>query len=459
MSAVAANPDTARRVLVVTPERDTVRMVRSCAVVEWPDVEFTHYDPRQTGRPPDPDELTSHGVVMLSVELGLDDVTGIDWLVDLRASFGTGSIIVITSTSDSSVAVRAIKLGADDYLPNEELSAQRLGQTLGDAFRTGSTSSAASMTLHPHDTRSDGSETAPGAGVEEMPVATPVHSGSPREHVREDVNPEDSGVLHLPGRAALRIPGYRVRGMLGAGAMAKVFVADRLRDGQRVAFKVLDVNDDGDPAILQRFMREYKLLREVRHRHVIRLFTRVLAPDYVCLVMEYCEGGDLGKRIAEGMSPDRALRHLRDIASGLAAGHEHGVVHRDVKPGNILFRADGSLAVADFGAAAQLGEDRLTQTGAIVGTPFYLSPEQLRGAPATAQSDLYSLGVVFHEMLTGRKPYAPPRLSELIDQHLRAPPPTLTGDAARMQPMLDRLMAKDPDDRPQGAAAVAAAIR
>ena len=269
----------------------------------------------------------------------------------------------------------------------------------------------------------------------------------------------DVGVLHLPGREPLAVPGYRIRNMLGSGATAKVFKADRLRDNRPVVFKVLDVSDDEDPAVLRRFMREYKILREIRHPNIVRIYTRVLAPDYMCLVMEYCDGGDLGDQLASGLGPAKALRYLRDIACGLAAGHGRDIVHRDIKPGNVLFRSDGTLALGDFGAASQFGQERVTQEGTVVGTPYYVSPEVLRHEEATARSDIYSLGVLFYEMLTGERPYTARSLAELVDMHLNAPVPRLPSLVARMQPLLDKLMAKDPADRPASALSLFNAIR
>lgn len=279
------------------------------------------------------------------------------------------------------------------------------------------------------------------------------------EVTAEPAQPGDVGVLQLPGRPPLAVPGYRIRNMLGSGAAAKVFRADRLRDQRPVVFKVLDVDDEEDPAHLRRFMREYKILREIRHPNVVRIYTRVIATDYVCLVMEYCDGGDLSAQLSGGLAPARALRYLRDIACGLAAGHGRGIVHRDIKPGNILFRSDGTLAVADFGAASQFGDQRLTQAGAIVGTPYYVSPEVLGGHEATERSDIYSLGVLFYEMLTGERPYVARRLTELMNMHMLAPVPRLPGILHRLQPLLDILMAKSPQKRPASAMALYNAIR
>jgi serine/threonine protein kinase len=164
--------------------------------------------------------------------------------------------------------------------------------------------------------------------------------------------------------------------------------------------------------------------------------------------MEFFGRGNLKQRIEQGIPKEDALNYLRFIASGLGAVHDVGIVHRDLKPANIMFRDDDSIALADFGISKRIsvGSD-LTCAGTVIGTPHYLSPEQAQGIPADQRSDLYSLGVIFYEMLTGRKPYHGDTVSALIFQHLHAPVPVLPVENADMQSLLAKLMAKDPKDR------------
>jgi len=161
----------------------------------------------------------------------------------------------------------------------------------------------------------------------------------------------------------------------------------------------------------------------------------------------------------ERLEPIAALRYVRQMAAALGALHEVGVLHRDVKPGNLLLRQDGSVAFIDFGLARQLRlESDITGVGTIFGTPHYMSPEQGHGSPLDERSDLYSLGVVLHEMLTGEKPYSAETPLAVIYMHANASIPRLPYSLAHLQPLLDGLLAKKPADRLASAAAIVATI-
>ena len=175
--------------------------------------------------------------------------------------------------------------------------------------------------------------------------------------------------------------------------------------------------------------------------------------------MEYFPGGDLRPRMGQPLPWREALGYLRQMAGALGALHEVGVLHRDVKPGNVLLREDGSVAFIDFGLARQLGlESDITATGAIFGTPHYMSPEQGHGKPLDERSDLYSLGVVLYEMLTGEKPYVAETPLAVIYCHANAPIPSLPRRLAHVQPLLDALLAKEPAERPSAAAEIVTLI-
>lgn len=164
--------------------------------------------------------------------------------------------------------------------------------------------------------------------------------------------------------------------------------------------------------------------------------------------MEYCGGGSLKRRITAGLAPAEACRLLREIAAALGALHAASICHRDLKPTNVLFREDGTLVLIDFGlakrAALQAG---MTGSGAIFGTPYYMSPEQGHGESVDARGDIYSLGVIFHEMLTGRKPFDGDTAMTVIVKHRQAPLPRLPSSLVAYQPLLDRMLAKHPDER------------
>jgi serine/threonine protein kinase len=255
------------------------------------------------------------------------------------------------------------------------------------------------------------------------------------------------------------VPGYHVVHIIGQGGQAQVFLAEREHDGLRVALKVLDRALRQDPVFLQRFVREYKLLASVESPYVARIYDQGFSGDHPYIAMEFLPSGTLAARIREGLTTRSALRIAGQIAQALSAIHARGIVHRDLKPANILFRADGRPVLVDFGLARDMKvNSTLTVAGQFLATPRYMSPEQCLGLPIDARSDLYSLGAVLYEMITGRKIYDGANSAEVIAMHVNAPPPKLADLLSVHQPLLDRLLAKEPANRFQSAAEVVAEI-
>jgi serine/threonine-protein kinase PpkA len=250
------------------------------------------------------------------------------------------------------------------------------------------------------------------------------------------------------GPWALQVPGYRIVSYIGAGGMAEVFLAQRPTSKETVVIKVVHRDRCPDPNAIRRFIQEFTLISRTRSPHIVQIYERGFLPDSAYIAMEHLPAGDLGQRIARGLSPAEAIEYTRQIAHGLSDVHQLGVIHRDLKPGNILFRRNGTLAITDFGIAkVRDASSRLTFNDSVVGTPYYTSPETIQGWELDQRADLYSLGVVFFEMLTGRKPYRASDLATLLDAHLHAPPPVLPTDLAVYQPLVTRLLAKDPAAR------------
>jgi serine/threonine-protein kinase PpkA len=260
-----------------------------------------------------------------------------------------------------------------------------------------------------------------------------------------------AGDLSHPGAPAathLLIEGYRILRQIGAGGMASIFLAHTQEGAAPQVLKIMRL--DGMPADdgLQRFIQEYALLAQLHHPNVARIFKQDFSAGHAYIAMEYFPGGDLRARIGSGMDLHTVITYLKQMAAGLQAIHVAGIVHRDLKPDNLMLRQDGSLALADFGIAKQVSMLMMdTDHGDVVGTPSYLSPEQARGMPVDARSDLYSLGVMVYEMLTGQKPYRAATTRELLELHINAPVPQLGPEQIPMQPVLTRLMAKDREQR------------
>ena len=249
---------------------------------------------------------------------------------------------------------------------------------------------------------------------------------------------------------AVKIPGYTLKRKLGQGGMAVVFLAEQESFQREVALKVMFPQIAREPGFAERFLQEARTVARLTHPHIIVVHDVGVANNLHYFAMEYHTGGDLTQRIRNGgITAYQALTITRQIADALALAHEHQIIHRDIKPDNILFRAhDDAAILTDFGIAKSLGNDlQLTQLGSAVGTPKYMSPEQARGQKVDGRSDLYSLGVMLFEMLTGRAPYVADEALALGIKHCQDPIPRLPADLARYQPLLDRLLAKEPKDR------------
>jgi serine/threonine-protein kinase PpkA len=251
------------------------------------------------------------------------------------------------------------------------------------------------------------------------------------------------------------VPGYNVVHIIGQGGQAQVYLAEREHDGLRVALKVLNRALRNDPVFLERFVREYKLVASIDSQYVARIYDQGFSGDYPYIAMEFLPSGTLASRIREGLTTRATLRLVTQIAQALDAIHSRGIVHRDLKPANILFRADGRPVLVDFGLARDMTvSSTLTVAGQFLATPRYMSPEQCLGRPVDTRSDLYSLGAVLFEMMTGKKIYDGANSADVIAMHVSAPVPRLAELLSVHQPLLDKLLAKEPADRFQSAAEV-----
>ncbi|MEZ5584390.1 MAG: serine/threonine-protein kinase [Candidatus Competibacteraceae bacterium] len=245
------------------------------------------------------------------------------------------------------------------------------------------------------------------------------------------------------------IPGYHIEGLLGSGAMGQVYLATQKALERAVAIKVIMPAYSSDEEFRLRFLKEGKIIAKLRHPHIVTIHDIGERQGYYYMVMEYVDGGTLKERIQEGLSTEQAIALFRQIAGALGHAHQQGFIHRDIKPANILFRDQDNAVLSDFGIAKAFEDSaHLTATGLAVGTLMYMSPEQTRGQPLDARSDLYSLGLVFYEMLTGHRP----------DRSTAGSVEPLPAELSRYQSILDRLLARDPNDRFESAEQCVAAL-
>jgi serine/threonine-protein kinase PpkA len=246
--------------------------------------------------------------------------------------------------------------------------------------------------------------------------------------------------------AKLDIPGYKINAHVGSGGMAVVFRAMQESLQRQVALKVLKETESKEWT--ERFLNEGRILASLSHRNIITVHDIGIHEGHIYISMEYLEGGDLRLRIESGMTSKEALEILATIGEALEIAHKKGVIHRDVKPGNILFRQDGTPVLADYGIAKDFErETDVTVDGTVIGTPDYLAPEQARIEAIDGRTDIYALGIIFFEMLTGRKPYEAGSPVEIVFKHLNEPIPELPEEFAMYQPLLEKMTAKEPDQQ------------
>jgi eukaryotic-like serine/threonine-protein kinase len=331
---------------------------------------------------------TAHGLASMS-----------EWL-RLRPSL---YCIVLAENGTELSAVRALKSGAGDYLPVAGLTRDQLLAAVGDA----------------NARRRDAAQEAAILGA-----AT-------------------------DGRAPVDVPGYSIIKELSTSNFSSVYVArgDRLR--RNVVLKVM--HRGSSPRELEdaeRFQREYEIISSIAHRAIAEIYDFGSLPQHLYLAMEYFPCGDLRARLRNPLTTAESLYYLRAIAEALRVIHVFGILHRDLKPANVMLREDNAPVLIDFGLARR-SIDHISMTGAgqVLGSPYYISPEQAQGQRVDARTDLYSLGVMFYEMLTGRKPYSGRTAVAIMAQHTHAPVPTLPEAAAAQQELLSRLMAKEAADR------------
>jgi serine/threonine-protein kinase PpkA len=250
------------------------------------------------------------------------------------------------------------------------------------------------------------------------------------------------------GVAVPQVPGFQLLRQVGRGRHACAWLAWDVSGKREVVLKLQPAGDGS-------LMREYAIAQRLASPHIVQVHGCGEARGCGWLAMEYLPAGNLRRLIGQGNTAAEALVLLRQAAEAVAQLHRVRLVHRDVKPGNLLLRATGELVLADFGLATAAGAlDPRAQPGAVIGTPRYVAPEQLEGAAAAPAADVYALGVLLHEMLRGCPPFSGETLMEVLSQHLVAPPPRLPADLAALQPLLDRMLAKEVKERLPDADAV-----
>ncbi|MEM9302793.1 MAG: protein kinase [Pseudomonadota bacterium] len=254
--------------------------------------------------------------------------------------------------------------------------------------------------------------------------------------------------MNSPPESPVELANFELVEVIGRGGMGTVWRGEQKNPRRPVAVKIVAPDPSLPPAITTHLKREGDTAARFDHPHLAHVYECGIVDEHYFLAMQLLPGGDLADRIASGLAPDDALAILRDLAGALGHIHDRGFVHRDIKPSNVLFNGAGQPVLVDFGIAKSTDEETaLTMAGLSTGTPAYMSPEQIRGQPVDARSDLYALGILLYEMLTGSTPFAGRTPDEIRLAHIQESLPALPAAQGHLQPVLDRLVARDPDHR------------
>jgi serine/threonine protein kinase/CheY-like chemotaxis protein len=393
------------RILLIDDDPRYRTLLRHHISCGWPDIDLVSYNPRVRG-PLTPGFL-AQGFSVVLLDHGWKGGSGLDWLRDLAGREGFAPVIFLSEDDESPDAVQARSSGAFEVLGKAKIKHTKLNDAIKRA-------------------------------ADEQAKAQSRWRMSPAARMAQDF-------------AGCRLKAYRRIDHIAKGSVSDLFLAENAELGDVVVLKVTPAvrKESGVDQSMERFLQEFEILRGVHHPNIVRIYDLGVTDDHLYLAMEYFARGDLRKRMYEGLTARQSLGYARDLAYALEAIHEVGIFHRDLKPGNVMLRDDGSIALIDFGLAKHVAlKMEVTDKGLIFGTPHYMSPEQGHGKPIDERSDIYALGVMLFEMLTGKKPYDAENHMAILVHHAKAPIPRLPERLSSLQHLVDLLLAKDPDDRP-----------
>jgi serine/threonine protein kinase len=396
--------DNAPRILILEPDIKVRSALLRYAIKGWQGAAVQSTSGTLPEALGDPDRLKNFDVLLVACDFSQDGTADNPTLQAIRAVAAeprNPAIILLTTKGSEYTAVQAIKSGAFDYIPKTLLGREQVLSAVQRAM------------LH------------------------------------------RKGLLGTRGgtvTGVVRLFGYDMRRCLATRDTVSVHAAFSAERAKEVVLKVLHRGRGSlsRDANYERLVMEFKLLYDINDHAVAEIYDFRVTSQYCYIAMEYFPLGHLGTRLDSKLAPREALYYAREIARALSIIHMAGVIHRDLKPANIMLRDDRSIALIDFGISQTTHTAKVEPEGStreIAGTPYYMSPEQAAGLSSDERTDLYSLGVILYQMLTGDKPYVGTTADEILEQHRYAPLPILPSELAICQPLLNRLLAKDPSQR------------
>ncbi len=392
------------RVLIIDDQIDFRRLLARHIHTGFESPSVAEYEPTARGRLPSDFSGSAYDAVLLGDKPGRE--YGVDWLRDLSRRNGFPPIIYLLSWPSTEAEEHAIHAGAHACLSRRKIDHASLIAALRSAQAR------------------RGQFSRPMARADDSPRATRFGDTS--------------------------IRGFRYVSQLAESPVSSVYLAESERTGTQVALKVLHQPPDEGAGVrnFDRFLREYQIAAAIEHPNVARVHDFGVADDHAFIAMEYFPLGDLRGRIKQGLQALRAVTFMRQMAEALKVLHGAGVLHRDLKPGNVMLRDESSVALIDYGLSKHVELDAaITNSGEIFGTPYYMSPEQGHGRETDERSDIYSIGIIFYEMLMRRKPYVAGSPMQVIYKHAHAPLPELRAELKHFEGLLYNCIAKDPKRR------------
>jgi serine/threonine-protein kinase RIO1 len=410
------------RVLIMRHASGLVNRARRMAIQNWPQAKLEVHDLAAYGKPPADFRWDRYAHLLIDDEYLRRE--GLLWLSDLRTRPNFPKIVRVPGETVRHRPPAEIDVKAPPM-------AAKRAEVRVEAAKVEALRAEASK---------------PGASKPEAPSVgeqTRTNHASTVARVEAKRLADADSVLKAAG-----IQGFKPIKSLGAGATANVCLCERA-DKSQVVLKVLKAEGSGDSDLLSRFVQEYFAASSIDSPYVAKVFEHGFSETHAYIVMEYFPAGDLRARInRDRPGPEESMIIIGSILAALVSVHAAGIIHRDLKPANVMFRDDGTIALVDFGSARTDADPMAkTMAGVVIGTPYYLSPEQALGGKADQRSDLYSVGVMMYELLTGQRMYAAPTLVALFEMHKTAPIPKLPEQFASHQKFLERLVAKSPELR------------
>lgn len=413
--------------LIIDDDASVRTLLKKRLLQNWPDASIDILDPSTTSIPDDNFQWKKYTIILLDYDLGIDNLTGLDILSRIKHQKNSPAVIMVTGQGSEDIAIKAIRLGATDYLIKYDVVTERLYNIIEETLEQ------------------EGNKTE----IKSISNAGRISS------VVADKNKKSIEYLN-----EWKIPGYGCITEITRGYTSTI-LAENLQMKQKVILKVQKFkHTESASLMIKRFTRELNLLTEINHPNIIKVLDHGITEDCAYYAMEYYPEGDLAHKIKKkNITPREAVDYICQIAKGLNELHLHGIVHRDVKPSNILFKNKETVVIADLGIAKDLSSnEELTVHGEVLGTPYYMSIEQLNSDPVDKRSDIYSLGIMFYELLTYHLPFTGQSIIQVVYKHTYKKIPQLPDTIAVWQPIIEKMAAKKPEDRFQDITQVLDAI-